>query len=313
MSDRVDDRAAARSALREFLTTRRARISPEESGLPLYGGRRRVQGLRREEVAMLAGMSTEYYTRLERGQANRTSTGIVDAVARALRLDNDEREHLNRLLDALTPEARKRRPVLSEDKIRPGVQLLLDSLSHLPAFVFNGRLDIVAANDLGRAIYAPIFQARHRPANVARFMFLDEGQSRAFWPHWDGMANDAVALLRTEAGLHPHDPRLIELVGQLATSSEEFRTRWAAHNVRSHKSGVKTLRHPLVGELRLPFEDFRVDAAPDQVLMAYTPEPGSAAHDAIQLLASWNAAPPDQITEAAQPEVEARSTEPTDK
>lgn len=285
----MDEKQAAQSAIRDFLVTRRARVTPDEAGLPVYGTKRRVKGLRREEVAMLAGISSEYYVRLERGRVPGASPSVIDAVATALRLNDDEREHLSRLLAAITPEGRKSRRVVPRESVRPGIQVLLDSLGHLPAFVFNGRLDIVAANDLGRALYAPLFEDPVKPANAARFTFLNEAKARAFWPHWDNMANDAVAMLRAEAGRHPDDPALIDLVGHLSTRSSEFRTRWGGQNVLQHKAGVKTIQHSLIGELVLPFENLHLAAAPGQLLMVYTPEPGSPAHDAIQLLASWNA------------------------
>jgi transcriptional regulator with XRE-family HTH domain len=285
----MSDNTQARAAIRDFLVTRRARVTPAQAGLTTYGGNRRVKGLRREEVALLAGISAEYYTRLERGNAAGASAGVIEAIAAALQLTSDERNHLIRLVDALGPGHRKRRPTRPHDTVRPGIQVLLDGLNHLPAFVFNRRLDIIATNELGRALYAPIFDNPVQPANVARFMFLDEARSREFWPNWEQMASSNVALLRTEAGRDPDDPALIGLIGQLSTRSEQFRIRWGAHDVREHRSGIKTLRHPLVGELTLPFEDLHVDGAPDQLLMVYTPPPGSSEHDAIMLLASWNA------------------------
>jgi transcriptional regulator with XRE-family HTH domain len=285
----MSDDQQARAALRDFLVTRRARITPDQAGLSTYGCNRRVKGLRREEVALLAGISSEYYIRLERGHAAGASVAVIEATAAALRLSVEERNHLNRLVDAVGPARRKRRPTVSHDRIRPGIQVLLDGLSHLPAFVFSRRLDIIATNALGRALYAPMLQGPIQPANVARFMFLEETRAREFWPNWDEMASNNVALLRTEAGRNPDDPALIELVGHLCTRSEEFRTRWGAHDVKEHRSGIKTLRHPVLGELTLPFEDLHVDAAPDQLLMVYTPKPGSPEHDAIMLLASWHA------------------------
>ncbi|MCV7178168.1 helix-turn-helix domain-containing protein [Mycolicibacterium sphagni] len=288
----------ARAAIRDFLVTRRARITPDQAGLDTYGGNRRVKGLRREEVALLSGISAEYYIRLERGNAAGASPGVIDAIATALHLDADERAHLIRLIDAVGPGRRKRRPTRSHDTVRPGIQVLLDGLDHLPAFVFNRRLDIIATNELGRALYAPIFDDPVQPPNVARFMFLNEPRSREFWPNWEQMASNNVALLRTEAGRDPDDPALIELIGQLSTRSEQFRILWGAHDVKEHRSGIKTLRHPLLGEITLPFEDLHVDAAPDQLLMVYTPPPGSTEHDAIMLLASWNAEVAPSATEA---------------
>jgi transcriptional regulator with XRE-family HTH domain len=280
----MDEKEAARSAVREFLSTRRARISPADAGLPTAGTRRRVTGLRREEVALLAGVSPQYYIRLERGQATSPSPGVVESVAAALRLDDDERAHLNRLLAALTPEARKRRTAAVKDTVSPGIRVLLDSLEHLPAVVFNSRLDVLAVNDLGRALYASMF-AGEGPVNSARFMFLEEHAARHLFPEWERLAHDTVSILRVEAGRRPDDPALVALIGHLSTRSQAFRTRWAANDVKTHRAGSKTFRHPLIGETTLPFENLTVDAAGDQVLTVFTPQPGSPEHDAIQLLA----------------------------
>lgn len=284
----MSDQEAARAALREYLTTRRERITPGDAGLPTFSGRRRVKGLRREEVAMLAGISPEYYIRLERGAAVGISPEIVDTVATALRLDGDERAHLDRLIAALTPAARRKRRPTQPDTVSPGVQVMLDSLQDLPAIVFNGRLDIVAVNDLGRALYDSHYSGPDQP-NAARFLFLDEDRARRFWPEWDKLADDVVAILRVQAGLNPDDPALVELVGQLSTRSEEFRTRWAANNVRAHRAGVKRFNHPLIGEVALPAETMALTATADHILTVFAPAPGSPAHDALRLLASWNA------------------------
>lgn len=283
--------------MREFLSSRRDRVSPADAGLPVGGTRRRVKGLRREEVALLAGVSPEYYIRLERGQATGPSASVVDSVATVLRLDDDERTHLDRLLAALTPEARKRRKAAIKDVISPGVRVLLDSLDHLPAVVFNSRLDVLAANDLGRALYAPVFDT-DGPPNTALFLFLDEHRARQLFPQWDRVASDTVSLLRVEAGRRPDDPALIALIGQLSTRSGAFRTRWAANDVRAHKPGVKAMRHPVIGEVVLPFENLTVDATGDHTLTVLTPQPGSREDDAIQLLASWSAtqSPADALT-----------------
>ncbi|MFD4231205.1 helix-turn-helix domain-containing protein [Streptomyces sp. NPDC058545] len=283
----MDEKESARAAVREFLTTRRARVTPTDAGLPAHGSRRRVKGLRREEVALLAGVSPEYYVRLERGQATGPSAGVVDAVADVLRLDDDERTHLDRLLAALTPARRKRRRP-AKDLINPGVRVLLDSMDHLPAVVFNGRFDILAANTLGRALLAPMFDRPGR-LNCALFLFLDEPRARDLFPAWDLITADTVATLRIEAGLHPDDPDLTELIGQLATRSTEFRKRWATNDVRTARAGSKTFRHPLIGEITLPYETLRIDAASSQIISVYTPQPGTPEADAIRLLASWNA------------------------
>lgn len=288
MLDGMDEKEAARAAIREFLSTRRDRVSPADAGLPATGTRRRVKGLRREEVASLAGVSPEYYIRLERGQATSPSAGVVDSIAAVLRLDDDERAHLDRLLAALTPEAHKRRKTATKDRVSPGIRVLLDSIEHLPAVVFNSRLDILAINDLGRALYGPVLDI-DGPANTARFLFLDEHAARRLFPEWDRIANDTASMLRIEAGRRPDAPALIALIGELSTRSQAFRTRWAAHDVKTHRAGAKVFRHPVIGEITLPFENLSVDAAGDQVLTVFTPQPGSPEHDAIQLLASWNA------------------------
>lgn len=216
------------------------------------------------------------------------SAGVVDAVADVLRLDDDERAHLGRLLAALTPTVRKRSRGPAKNLVSPNIQVLLDSMDHLPAVVFNGRFDILAANTLGRALLGPMFDLPGWP-NSARFLFLDEPRARDLFPEWDRIAADTVAMLRIEAGRHPDDPDLTELIGQLATRNTEFRTRWATNDVRANRAGTKTFRHPLIGEVTLPYENLRLDAASSQVLNVYTPQPGTPEADAIRLLASWNA------------------------
>jgi transcriptional regulator with XRE-family HTH domain len=284
----MEDKEAARTAVREFLSSRRDRISPATAGLPAGGTRRRVKGLRREEVALLAGMSPEYYIRLERGQATGPSPGVVESVAAVLRLDDDERSHLDRLLAALVPEARKRPRTGTKETVSPGIRVVLDSLHDLPAVVFNSRLDIVATNALGRALYAPSFDS-DEPANAALFLFLDEHRARRLFPQWERIASDTVSILRIEAGRRPDDPNLVALIGRLSTRSGAFRTRWAANDVRAHRSGTKAFRHPAIGEVTLPFENLTVDATGDHVVTVFTPRPGSPEHDALQLLASWAA------------------------
>jgi transcriptional regulator with XRE-family HTH domain len=284
-----DIRGDVRAEIREFLTTRRARITPEQAGLPIYGGdRRRVAGLRREEVALLAAISNEYYTRLERGDATGASRSVIDGIAHALQLDEAERTHLLDLLHtASTTRPPRRRP--ARQRVRPTVQRVLDSMTGTPAFVLNGRLDIVTANALGLALYAPIYADPARPPNNARFVFLDP-HATEFFRDWDKIANDTVALLRAEAGRDPYDRHLSDLIGELSTRSNEFRVRWAAHNVRIHTTGVKLLHHPVVGDLDLPFESFPLPGDPGQSLLTYTAEPGSPTQDALSLLASWTAA-----------------------
>ncbi|WP_210585040.1 helix-turn-helix domain-containing protein [Streptomyces sp. GESEQ-35] len=283
-----DIRDDFRAEIREFLGTRRARVTPEQAGLPAYGGdRRRVTGLRREEVALLAGISSEYYTRLERGNATGVSESVIDGIAQALRLDEVERIHLLDLLrGAGTTRPPRRRP--AQQRVRPAVQHVLDSMTRTPAFVLSGRLDILAANHLGRALFSPLYGDPVRPPSNARFVFLDP-HAPEFFRDWDEVANDTVAMLRAEAGRDAYDRRLTDLIGELSTRSEEFRRRWAAHNVRIHTTGLKRLHHPVVGDLDLPFETFPLGADAGQFLLTYTAEPASRSQDALNLLASWAA------------------------
>jgi transcriptional regulator with XRE-family HTH domain len=287
-SDNRNVRGDVRGQIRAFLSTRRARISPEQAGLPVYHrDRRRVSGLRREEVAVLAGISTEYYTRFERGDATGVSESVIDGIAHALQLDDAERTHLLDLIrTAGSTRPPRRRP--APQRVRPAVQRILDSMTGTPAFVLNGRLDILTANTLGYALYSPIYADPVRPANNARFIFLNR-HATEFFRDWDKIANDTVALLRAEAGRDPHDRKLSDLIGELSTRSDEFRVRWAAHNVQIHTTGVKLIHHPVVGDLDLPFESFPIPADPSQSLLTYTAEPGSPSQDALSLLTSWAA------------------------
>ena len=277
-----------RNEIRQFLTSRRARITPEQAGLRTYGtGQRRVPGLRREEVALLAGVSVDYYTRLERGNLNGVSEGVLEALARALQLDETERRHLFDLARSThTPAVRRGRRM--RQQIRPAVQQMLDALTSVPAFVRNGRLDILGTNQLGRALYSQHFDSHAQPPNTARFVFLDD-RSVSFYTDWNTVAADVVAVLRAEAGRDPYDRQLSDLVGELSTRSELFRTLWAAHNVHTHDSGVKNMRHPLVGELALSFEAMDLVADPGLTMWIYAAEPGSRSEDALNLLASWTA------------------------
>jgi transcriptional regulator with XRE-family HTH domain len=276
-----------RSEVRQFLATRRAKITPEQAGLPFYGGNRRVPGLRREEVAMMAGVSADYYTRLEKGNLAGVSDSVLHAIARALRLDEAEQAHLFDLARAAStaPARAPRRPA---PKVRPSVLRVLHSMTGTAAFVRNGRLDILAVNQLGRALYAPVFDHPARPANLARFNFLDP-RSTGFYPDWDDAADTSVALLHTEAGRDPYDRGLTDLVGELSTRSEPFRTRWAAHNVRLHRTGVKHFRHPAVGRLDLTFDAMEIPTDPGLTITCYTAEPGTPSEENLKLLASWAA------------------------
>jgi transcriptional regulator with XRE-family HTH domain len=242
--------------------------------------------LRREEVAVLAGVSTDWYIRLEKGHIDGVSEDVLDAVARALQLDDAERLHLFNLARAAKPQraVRRRR---TRTVPRPSVQRIIDSMS-TPAFVRNGRLDVLAINALGRALYAPAFEDPTRPANLARFCFLDPA-SQTFYPDWDQVAHATVAVLRSEAGRDPYSRELTDLVGELATRSDFFRTGWAAHNVTLHQHGTKHFQHPIVGLIDVTFDSMELPADPGLTLTAYSTEPGSPSEDALNLLASWTA------------------------
>jgi transcriptional regulator with XRE-family HTH domain len=275
-----------KSEIREFLTSRRARITPDQAGLTVYGPRR-VTGLRREEVAVLAGVSVDYYVRMERGNLGGVSESVLEALARGLQLDDAERAHLYDLARAAQPAAPKRRR-RAPYRIRPSVQLLIDAMTGAPALVQNGRLDILSANALGRALYSELYVDPVRPVNHARFIFLSP-RAPDFYGDWERAANDTVAILRTAAGRDPYDRDLSDLVGELSTRSEEFRTRWAAHNVRIHRTGVKDFHHPEVGDLSLTYEMLDLAADSGLVILTYTAEPGSKSDEALNLLGSWAA------------------------
>jgi transcriptional regulator with XRE-family HTH domain len=269
----------------EFLTTRRARLSPQQAGIP-PGANRRVPGLRRAEVAMLADVSVEYYAKLERGALAGVSDGVLDALARALRLDDAEREHLFHLARAASgPALNRPRRRRKQWTVRPGLRQMLDAITAGPAFVRNGQMDILATNALGRAFWIDALEAPGN-GNVARFNFLDP-RARDFYPDWDGAADVSVAIVRTEAGRDPYDKSLQDLVGELSTRSEEFRRRWGAHNVRRHGSGTKSFHHRVVGDLTLAFEGMELTGDPGLTLTVYTAQPGSASDDNLRLLASW--------------------------
>jgi transcriptional regulator with XRE-family HTH domain len=275
-----------RSEIRDFLTSRRARITPEDVGLTTYGPRR-VPGLRREEVATLAGVSVDYYNRMERGNLSGASESVLEALAGALRLDEAERAHLFDLARASRPSARPRGRQAKQN-VRPSVQWMLDSMTGSAAIAENGRLDALATNQLARAFHAHLFDGSGRPVNFARFIFLDP-RAKEFFADWERAVRDCVALLRSEAGRNPHDRALSNLVGELSTQSEDFRGHWAAHNVRLHNKGEKRFNHPVVGELELSYNRIELPADPGLAIIAYTAEPGSKSAEAFDLLASWAA------------------------
>jgi transcriptional regulator with XRE-family HTH domain len=270
--------------IQEFLTSRRARLTPEQVGLRSYG-RRRVSGLRREEVAQLAEISVEYYSRLERGNLAGVSESVLDSLARALRLDDTEERHLRDLMRTAETTIRPARQKPVRNTVRPSVQRMLDSMS-IPAIVQNSRLDMLATNQLGRAFYLDHWDNPTGTANHARFIFLDP-RGRDFAPDWNAAANDVVALLRAAAGRDPFDRQLSDLIGELSTRSDEFRTRWGAHNVLQQKTGAKLVHHRIVGNITVDFDVAELVADPGMMLYTYSPQPGTSSDDALRLLASW--------------------------
>ncbi|WP_372409729.1 helix-turn-helix domain-containing protein [Streptomyces luteireticuli] len=295
--------------LGNFLRTRRALLRPEDVGLPSYGGQRRVPGLRREELAMLAGVSAAYYTRLEQGQSANASDGVLDALARALRLDADEHAHLRNLA---RPGRAARRPAPRAASVRPGVRQLAEAMGEVPVVVLDHRYDVLHWNPLGHALTAGHLaaDAPARPAerpNAQRLLFLDP-HARELYPRWELEARRAVAALRLEAGEHPEDRALAELIGELSMKSKEFTALWARHKVLSCTSGTKDFHHPVVGSLTLSYEMLRApgaEGAAQQSVLAYSAEPGSPSEAALRLLAS------DLTTAAPAPRVEHDRQGPT--
>ncbi|GGS49231.1 helix-turn-helix transcriptional regulator [Streptomyces griseoviridis] len=287
----------SRTEIREFLSSRRARIAPERAGLPAYGGNRRVKGLRREEVALLAGVSVDYYVRMERGGLAGASDGVLDALASALQLDEAERDHLFHLARRSREPGgpRRRGPAV---RVRPTLQQVLDAISDAPAWIGNGRCDVLAMNQLARALFAPVLADPRRPANTARFVCLDPEAAKALFVDYDQVVGAVAAKLRMEAGRNPHDAELTALVGELSTRSEPFRQRWASQDVRLHRSGRKRMRHPIVGRLDLDVECLELPAEPGLHLNVYTAPAGTPTADHVALLASWAATRQTPATES---------------
>lgn len=286
------DRRAARtgvdssSEISGFLTSRRARLSPEEAGVPRYSGVRRVQGLRREEVAHLAGVSSDYYARLERGRVSGASREVLEAIARALRLDEDEREHLFNLV-RITQRRTPRRKSVERTTVRPGIQSVLDAIEG-PALVQNARLDRLAFNRIGRALHSLPADGSGDHYNYAQWLFLNP-EAKRFHRDYRDAAHNVVALLRAATARDPYDKELIEIIGTLSTRSEEFRVMWASHDVFRYRAGAKLLTHAEIGDLEFGYESFELSTDPGLVMLVYTVEPGSRTADAMKILASWNA------------------------
>ena len=271
---------STRKEMAEFLQTRRARLQPEDVGIRPHPGPRRVPGLRREELAQLAGVSVDYYVRLEQGRSGNVSASVLEAVARALRLDDVERAHLFDLAKPKRTVRRSPRP----QRVRPELNRLLDSLDHLPAFILGRRMDVLACNRLARALICDFDAVPREERNMARYMFLDE-EARERYVDWESCARDTVGILRMDAGRHACDPQLNALVGELSVRSEEFSRWWAEHDVRERTHGTKRYRHPLVGDVTVEYETLRLADDSDQSLVIYTAEPGSPSETALQLLA----------------------------
>lgn len=270
----------ARAELSEFLRSRRARLHPEDTGLPLFGTRRRVPGLRREELAQLAGVSVDYYVRLEQGRLDNVSESVVDAVARALRLDDTERRHLHNIARPAKLQVRARQ------RVRPSLQWMLDSMTDAPAYVLGHRTDVIAWNSMACAMLDVDLNAlTPEQRNMARLVFLDD-TSRNVWSPWEEKALNTVGGLRMHVGLYPDDPKLTELVGELSAASADFRRLWAAQHVWTEPHGTLRLDHPAAGEFTLAFEALSLPGEPEQCLVTYTAEPGSDAAGALRLLAS---------------------------
>ncbi len=276
-----------RAEIRDFLTTRRARVSPESVGLPA-GRNRRVPGLRRSEVAALAGLSVEYYARIERGDLGGASDQVLEALGRALRLDEAEQEHLLNLAEAASRSRPARRTPRTTPAVRPSLQAVLDAMTGAAAFITNQRQDMIATNHLARALYSPMYRDPRRPVNHSRFIFLDSAAATVY-PDWERAADTNVAILRTESGRFPRDRELAQLIGELSMRSEAFRTRWAAHNVRRHVTGTKVFHHPAVGELQLAYEAMALPDDPGLALTVYTAVPHTTAQDGLRLLDAWAA------------------------
>jgi len=278
--------------LSDFLVSRRAKLTPHEAGLPDFGGRRRVPGLRREEVALVAGMSAEYYKRIERGNASGVSEAVIDGISRALQLDDAERSHFYDLVRAANAGAHPHRGRQARTtQLSTGMQQTIDAMSTVPVFIQNGRLDAVATNRLGRALFSVMFDDARTPANAARFVFLDPA-AQSFYRDWEANARQIVAILRAEAGRSPYDRQLSDLVGELSTRSDLFRRLWGSHDVREHRTGIKSVHHPVVGDLDLTFQGMDLSSDRGLQMLVFSAEPGSASHDGLQLLSNLSAMDP---------------------
>ncbi|MEU3723701.1 helix-turn-helix transcriptional regulator [Streptomyces sp. NPDC031705] len=292
--DQLDQRAE----LGDFLRSCRARLRPADVGLPEHGRRRRVPGLRREELAQLAGVSVAYYTRLEQGHGQNVSAEVLDAIARALRLSGTESAHLNHLA---SPRTRRRSRPARPQQVRPELRTLLAAMEGVPAYLVGRRQDVIGWNRLAAAVFGDFAALPAAERNLVRLVFLDPATAELY-ADWECRACEVVSNLRLYAGQNPEDERLSALVGELSVKNEEFRRLWAAHTVADKTHGVKRLRHPVVGELELAFETLTLPDDPAQFLVTYHAEPGSPSEDALRLLSSWTAPPPEPSLPASSPQ-----------
>lgn len=282
-----------RTELSDFLRSRRARLSPDDVGLPRYGRTRRVPGLRREELAQLAGVSVAYYTRLEQGNGRNVSTEVLDAIARALRLTDAERDYLGNLTRSKPP----RKKADPGSMVRPALRHLLEGIA-VPAYIGGRRTDILAWNPMAAALFGDWGQLAPRDRNWARMIFL-RPEYQGLFVNWQTKAADIVAFLRSDAACCSNDPELAALIGELSLKSELFRQLWAAHEVKEKSFGTKVLKHPLVGELTLSYETLRMPNEPGMFLSTYHAEPGTPSAEGLQLLANWGAGATPSVTTKA--------------
>ncbi|NEE00802.1 helix-turn-helix domain-containing protein [Phytoactinopolyspora halotolerans] len=280
--------ASVNRELSDFLRRARSKVDPARAGLPYDGRIRRVPGLRREEVALLAGVSTDYYTRLEQGRRITPSESVLDAIARALGLDEAGRTHLGHLVGATAGTPRTNTPTVQ--RVRPGLYQFLDSLDGHPALILGRRTDVLASNRLARALFTDFDTMRPKERNYARWMFLDEA-ARTLFLDWDQQARACVENLRLDLGNYPDDPAARDLVADLAQHSPQFRAWWEEHGVYQRTFGSKRLRHPVVGDLTVQYETLTMPGDRDQALFVYTTEAGTSSREAMNLLASWARVP----------------------
>ncbi|GLW21644.1 helix-turn-helix transcriptional regulator [Microbispora triticiradicis] len=277
--------AGTNRELADFLRRARGQVDPSRAGLPPDGRVRRVPGLRREEVALLAGVSTDYYARLEQGRRIVPSTTVVEAIGRALGLDDAGRAHLHDLMGMTAAPVRRR--TRGVQRVRPGLYQLLDALDGEPALVLGRRTDVLAANAMGKALFTDFDRMPPRRRNYARWMFLDD--ARSLFVDWEVQARAVVESLRLDAGRDPDDQATVALIADLREHSREFAHWWEQHRVHQRTHGSKRLRHPLVGELTVEYETLSLPGDPETTLFVYTAEPGSSSKRALDLLASWTA------------------------